>query len=109
MTHFLDGPAQGKTLMLKRTPKYLRVVVDAKGDIDALDQLEDVPRPEESVFAYRLHEHKGAVHLNTGRGPGGGFYQACDFKLIPNQPADAVLRSTKAWQQWTVETEARIA
>ena len=38
MTTFQDGPAKGMTLMLKRTPVYLRVVCSL-GKVDALDQL----------------------------------------------------------------------
>jgi hypothetical protein len=104
MTTFLDGPAKGKTLMLRRTPKYLRVVVDQDGAVDALDQLEDAPRPDERVFAYILQENKGSVHLNMGRGRG-GFYTLAGYKLISPQPDDTLLRANAAWRRWTVETD----
>jgi hypothetical protein len=37
MIRFLDGPAMGQSLELKRTPRYLRVVRSAAGTWDALD------------------------------------------------------------------------
>jgi len=43
MTRFLDGPAQGETLMLRRAPILLRVTRDPMGNFDGLDQLDDRP------------------------------------------------------------------
>jgi hypothetical protein len=105
MTSFIDGPAKGKTLMLKRSPKYLRVVIDEAGKVDALDQLHDSPGENERVFAYRVHGEIGSVHLNMGRGRG-GFYPLAEYRLIPTQPADSVLRKNEAWRAWTIATEA---
>jgi len=101
MTTFLDGPAQGKTLMLKRAPFFLRVVI-VGGQIDALDQLGDTPRKEEAVHVYirqpgAMHN---AIHLNTGRKPGGGWFSRADYKLSPVQPDDATARRTATWQRW---------
>ena len=49
MTRFLDGPAAGVLLALRRAPLYLRVVYHAKREEpwDALDQLADVPGEHE--------------------------------------------------------------
>jgi len=55
MTRFLDGPAAGKTLSLSYAPMYLRVVIDPKGNVDALDAPDDSPRPGEIVHLYRRH------------------------------------------------------
>lgn len=49
MIEFLDGPAGNKTLELRRAPVYLRVVIDADGNIDALDQLDDRPKEDERI------------------------------------------------------------
>lgn len=46
MTTFIDGPAKGQTLMLRRNPVYL-IVTEENGKFDALDQLEDAPKPTE--------------------------------------------------------------
>lgn len=45
MTTFTDGPAAETVLELRRAPKFLRVVRDADGTVDALDQLNDTPKP----------------------------------------------------------------
>jgi hypothetical protein len=50
---FEDGPLGGLTLPLTRTPLYLRAVLDAEGNADALDQPGDRPAPGEAVHAYR--------------------------------------------------------
>ena len=54
MTRFLDGPAAGNALMLRRAPLFLRVTIDAAGGkVDALDQLDDDPQDGETVHVYR--------------------------------------------------------
>lgn len=37
MVRFLDGPAAGLVLWLRRAPLYLRVTLDARAHFDALD------------------------------------------------------------------------
>jgi len=54
MTRFLDGPAEGVTLMLRRAPIYLRVVHRGT-EWDALDALDDRPTPDETIYVYVLH------------------------------------------------------
>ena len=44
MTIFVDGRAEGARLSLSRSPHFLRVVVDAYGRVDALDQINDEAR-----------------------------------------------------------------
>ena len=53
MSHFKDGPAAGKTLSLSNAPPLLRVVIDERGNVDALDGSGDSPRPGETVHVYR--------------------------------------------------------
>ena len=72
MTTFIDGPAKGQHLALKRAPRFLRVVV-ADGKWDALDQIEDEPRPGELVYAYEVHGPVGSCHISD---------QAKDFMQI---------------------------
>lgn len=67
MTTFKDGPAEGRTLLLRRAPTLLRVVQE-DGEFDALDQLNDEPGPRESIYCYFLVENRGSVHL-CGRDP----------------------------------------
>ena len=99
MTTFQDGPAKGRTLMLKRAPIFLRVVVDARGKWDALDQVDDEPAADEKLYAYQLAENPGHCHINAGRGRG-GFYPMARYCLISPQPAESEMRTTLAWIKW---------
>lgn len=98
MTTFTNGPAQGQTLMLKRAPRFLRVV-EAAGKWDALDQLEDQPQPNETIHVYVLQGKPGSVHLNRGRGRG-GWYVFANYQIYPQQPTDDQMRSTAKWRSW---------
>jgi len=81
MTTFLDGPAKGQRLMLKHSPKNLRVV-EKGGKWDALDLPSDVPSPGETVHHYRLRTIKGTAHVNAGPGRS-GFYPIAEYKHLP--------------------------
>lgn len=100
MTIFNGGPANGKTMMLKRAPLYLRVT-QAGVKFDALDQLEDTPRPAEKVFAYYRVKDAGSVHIHARRGAG-GFYTLATYALLDPQPTDAQMRTNAAWREWCV-------
>lgn len=103
MLRFLDGPAAGKTLTCTRAPIYLRVVEDADGTFDALDQLTDVPEPGERIHVYRMAEDHGMVHYD-GRDKQGRRFgrteQCADYRLNPEQPDDATVRDTALWRAW---------
>ncbi len=103
MTTFQDGPAAGTTLMLKRAVRFLRVVVDAKNKVDALDQLYDQPAAGEKIFAYEITANPTMCHLNCGGGRG-GFYPIANYRLVPQQPDDATLRDTFSWGEWCQKT-----
>lgn len=97
MTHFEDGPAQGQTLMLKRSPRFLRVV-RAGRTWDALDQLEDRAEPNETIYVYERVGEPGRVHLNCGRG--GGTFSMASYRFFSHQPPEADMRDNEAWQRW---------
>lgn len=99
MTTFEDGPAKGQTLMLQRVPKFLRVVVDADGTWDALNQPEDTPKPTETLYAYEMVGEPGWCHLNRGGGRG-GFYGIATYKFIAAQPPQETMRDWDQWQKW---------
>jgi len=106
MTTFTDGPAAGTVLELRRAPKFLRVVRDADGTVDALDQLNDTPKPSETILAYRLVKHLGTVHLNRRDRHGrhtGGTLQFATYALIVPQPDDSDMRLNARWQMWAME------
>ena len=101
MTFFEDGPAKGQNLMLKRAPRFLRIV-EACGKWDALDQLDDKPEPREKIFAYERSGERGTVHINQGSGRG-GWYTIAAYRVLADQPDDTVMRNNERWRQWCCE------
>lgn len=101
MTRFEDGPAHGKTLMLKRAPQLLRVVVNNDGEIDALDQLDDTPGADETLFVYQLKPgtEPGFCHILIRDRKGSGFYTSAEY-IFHSQPSDADIRETDNWRTW---------
>jgi hypothetical protein len=109
MTRFTDGPAQGKHLWLRRAPRYLRVVRDVRtGAVDALDQLDDKPGPDEEVFVYeRDADAVGTIHLDrvvNGRRRG-EWYSYADYRHVPDAPVES-LREADAWRAWAAARAA---
>jgi len=100
MTTFKDGPANGKSLMLKRSPLLLRVVISG-GNVDALDQLEDRPARGETCFAYVLAARPGACHIRLSGGRG-GFYPMAEYQMSPVQPSQKVMHDETLWREWCV-------
>ena len=100
MIRFLDGPAAGVGLLLRRAPVFLHAVQDAEGKWDALDQLDDRPSPGETVYAYRQSSHTGYIHINTGRREGHGFYRVATYRLCPDQPDGMTMHDTALWRGW---------
>ncbi len=98
MTHFDSGPAQGKALFLKRTPRLLRVV-ECAGKFDALDQLDDVASPDETIHVYRLIAVGGRTHIYGKRIS--GWYTHATYTLHNPQPEDSLIRDNDRWRAWT--------
>lgn len=97
MIRFVDGPAAGVTLMLRRAPLYLRVT---KGPHwDALDQLNDFPDPDEVLTAYRRVGTPGMVHIDFTR-KRSAWFAVATYRVVPDQPPDRVVRSTYLWRAW---------
>lgn len=100
MTTFDDGPAAGKTLLLRRAPLFLRVVVNSMtGEIDALDQPGDEPRPGEVLHAYVLTARPHWAHIRASKGRGGA-YTGGPYKLVEPQPSAKQMATTLAWSLW---------
>lgn len=102
MTTFIDGPAKGQTLQLRRAPVFLRVT-EKDGEFDGLDQLDDRPKPGETLHAYRLTKKPGGMHIlvhgkNRARG---GFWPIAEYELVPEQPSQELMRQSFAWEAWT--------
>lgn len=96
----LDGPIAGRELLLHRAPRFLRIVVSPGGVVDALDQLDDVAKPRETIHVYRLASRVVSAHLNFGSiARGTGFYQLADYRYVPEVDGETV-RDTAAWRAW---------
>ena len=100
MTRLLDGPAAGVELSLRRAPWLLRVVHDPDGEWDALDQLGDEPSPRERIFVYYRATAPTQVHVDYVRGKRSAWYEFADYRVLPEQPEDEIVRSTEAWRAW---------
>jgi hypothetical protein len=104
MTRFVDGPAAGVTLMLRRAPMLLRAVRAADGTWDALDQLEDTPRADETVVVYRMARGPFAMHVNRDRRHGGcAWYRGGEYVALDPQPPTTTVRDTETWRAWAQE------
>lgn len=99
---FLDGPAEGIVMSVRRAPRWLRVVRNREdGSWDCLNELEDKPRLREDVFVYRLVPGTWfSAHVRPG-----GCKQFGDYRHVPDAPTEK-LRGTAAWRAWTTEQEA---
>lgn len=110
MIRFLDGPAEGAVLELRRAPVFLRVVIDRKtGETDALDQLDDQPRPTEAIRVYRRQgEPQGMFVRYSGRRDGcrSAYLISATYAVFAWQPADEVARDNQRWRKWA-ETAAK--
>jgi len=110
MVRFLDGLAAGVVLLLHRAPPYLRVVRSVDGTWDALDQLDDMPAPDETIHVYRREGPASTVHVDYRRGrrgPSSAWYALASYRVVATQPGDEVVRSTPAWRGWC-QTQAKM-
>ncbi len=80
---------------------FLRAVKNAKGEMDCLDLVDDVPTTTETVYVYRLEGQASPVHLNFGGGKG-GFYTMGEYRHMPDVDGQT-LRDNAAWQAWALE------
>jgi len=103
MTKFLDGPAAGVVLMLRRSPTFLRVCHKGRSEWDALDQVSDTPRAGEVLYAYRLVKDDGVVFVRPG-----GAYRLAEYAYIADtQPSDEAMRDTMTWRGWCLEKQTQ--
>lgn len=79
MPLFHNGPADGLSLTLSRSPNFLRVCT-LQGAVRTLESVSDAPESKEDVHVYKLLQG--------------------DYWLYPYQPMDHQMRNTFKWQQW---------
>lgn len=99
MIHFLDGPARHIRLQLDRTPRYLRVAFHPGGNVKALEQLDDQPRPGDQFTAYRLAGNPVAA-IYCSRGEGCSREILAEYEQIHPQPPQATMADNEAWHAW---------
>jgi len=89
---FHGGPAGGRSLMLRRAPALLRVVLSKSGELDALDQTGDEPAIGETVSVYKIREPATRVHIRAQRpAPSGCFmFGEYDCLIAAPDPGDCV-------------------
>lgn len=106
MTRFLDGPAEGQTMLLRNAPLVLRAVQGPDGRWDALDMPTDQPAPHEAVVLYERVSAAGFVHVRASKG--GGFYASADYRVRADQLDDAIVRNQPAWRAWLTDEINRL-
>lgn len=102
MAEFTDGPAAGASLSLRRAPIFLRVVIDPRGKVDALDQLNDEPHADEKVHVYRKREGSGG-HVCVRPG---GCFEMGEYRHLPDAPGED-LRENAKWREWAEREGSR--
>jgi hypothetical protein len=95
MTTFIDGPAKGEVLHLKRAPKFLRVTQNGLV-FDGLDQLGDEPEETELIYVYQICEPVAGM-ITTTR----GVFPIARYRHVQPQPEDHQVRLTHCWRAWT--------
>jgi hypothetical protein len=107
MTTFIDGPATGQHLYLKRAPTFLRVTYDPRAlTWDALDLAEDAPREGEQVHVYILMQEPGRCHIlkrpKGGGYAGSGWYVVATYAICKTQPSSIHTFDNTAWHNWVL-------
>lgn len=94
MIEILDGPAAGAVLSLRSAPHFLRVVVDASGKVDALDQPADVPEDGETIHVYVVDPASlSVVYIRPG-----GRYAMGRYRHLPVDTTGFANRAR--WVEW---------
>lgn len=99
MVKFIDGPANGQTLMLDRVPFLLRVT-QAKGKFDALNHLDDQARPDETLSLYLRTAYQGTCHISRRPRSLSGWTAIAEYTYAPVQPSQETMRDNQQWNQW---------
>jgi hypothetical protein len=89
----LDGPAEGRSFNAQRAPLFLRVVRDQNGKWDVLDQLDDQPAGDETIFIYRKVAGTGGHACTRGQ----GCYEMGDYRHLAAADVDQA-RDTEEWR-----------
>jgi len=110
MAKFLDGPAAGVSLSLRRAPMLLRVVQNRETKTwDALDQLTDSPADNEDIYLYYIHpESFFKAHVCRSPRRLSGWLEEADYSLLPAtllRIDEEILRDQEVYAAWCEKIE----
>ncbi len=104
IVHLKLGTLRGP-LSLERAPKFLRfVLTDARWEtLDALDQPDDVSKPEEKCYAAEQVDSSN-VHVDGYRNGKrfGEWHKTATYKLVDEQPSQDVMGDYEQWKAWCI-------
>ena len=103
MIKFIGGPAADKVLALKRSPLVLRVVINAAGEVDALDAPDDEAKPRERIYLYMLASDVRVVFIRPG-----GAYPIAEYEFRAEQPDEAIMRDNDKFVDWCESNRATL-
>jgi len=90
-------------LNLERTPLYLRFTVKGADfkTLDALDQLDDAARPEETIIPAKWL-HSETVHLDGVRDGKrfGEWHKTAEYETVECELSQEQLRDNQQWREW---------
>lgn len=108
MTTFVGGPADGQTIPLcDRAPIVLRVCQSPTG-WDALNDEDDVAKPDEKLHVYILAEKPGVIHISRRPRKDSGWFIIGKYHWLPEQPDDATMRDNRRWAKWCDDNKQRL-
>jgi hypothetical protein len=105
---FTGGPVDGKTLMCRRGPLFLRVVMNHKGEVDALDQVDDKIRSNETAYVYVAQFPSRAVFIRSSDRSKSGCWAGNEYVFCNEQPSSDILEDNEKWRAWVGENYKRI-
>lgn len=83
---------------MKQMPPRSTIAKHIDGRFDALNQLEDRARADETLHCYVMEKYNGGAFIDGAKIH--GFFYMADYKLREPQPTDADMRSNEAWATW---------
>jgi hypothetical protein len=111
MMRFIDGPAAGVVLTLRRAPILIRAVFNGrkqKEQWDALDQPDDVPSPHEKIYLYIAADRPQSIHLSRRPRTASGWFWMGTYKYLQDAPPDEVLFDNEAYSAWCMANKDRL-
>ena len=102
MIRFTDGPAEDYCLKLQSAPLLLRVVRSADGTLAALNLPQDLPEPDDEVFAYVRKGSAFVGHVDVserGKRRSVPFLNAT-YQLLKYSPDESLMRQNDLWQSF---------